>query len=88
MLKPEVPNAYAVINPKRLENTYGFDGLAGVGTAFMLLLELYNSYNIKEDAFEFLDLVAIGTIADIVPLISQNRIIVKFGLEILKIQQI
>ena len=84
LLKPEVPNAYAVINPKRLENTYGFDGLAGVGTAFMLLLELYNSYNIKEDAFEFLDLVAIGTIADIVPLISQNRIIVKFGLEILK----
>lgn len=84
LLKPEVPNAYAVINPKRLENTYGFDGLAGVGTAFMLLLQLYSEYGKKEEAFDFLDLVAIGTIADIVPLINQNRIIVKFGLERLK----
>lgn len=77
----KVPEALAVINPKRIENEYTFESLAGVGTVFMLVLSLFESYGKKEKAFEYLDLVSIGTIADIVPLLSENRILTKFGLE-------
>lgn len=81
LLKKEVPNAFAVINPKRYENEFGFRELAGVGVAFMLLLNLYDKYGKKDEAYSYIDLVAIGTIADVVPLICENRIIVKYGLE-------
>lgn len=84
LLDPVVPNAYAVVNPKRLENKYPFKELAGVGTAFMVVLELFKICNIYDEAFSYIDLVAIGTIADVVPLVSENRIIVKYGLEKLK----
>lgn len=77
----KVPEALAVINPKRIENEYTFESLAGVGTVFMLVLSLFESYGKKEEAFEYLDLVSIGTIADIVPLLSENRILTRFGLE-------
>ena len=77
----KVPEALAVINPKRIENEYTFETLAGVGTVFMLVLSLFESYGKKEEAFEYLDLVSIGTIADIVPLLSENRILTRFGLE-------
>ena len=77
----KVPEALAVINPKRIENEYTFESLAGVGTVFMLVLSLFESYGKKEKAFEYLDLVSIGTIADIVPLLSENRILTRFGLE-------
>jgi len=77
----KVPDALAAINPKRVENEYTFESLAGVGTVFMLILSLFESYGRKGDAFEYLDLVSIGTIADIVPLLSENRILTKFGLE-------
>ena len=77
----KVPEALAVINPKRIENEYTFESLAGVGTVFMLVLSLFKSYGKKEKAFEYLDLVSIGTIADIVPLLSENRILTRFGLE-------
>lgn len=76
----ELPPAFAVINPKRSDNEYTFKSLAGVGTAFMLLYALYTRLDIAEDIFEFIDIVAIGTVADIVPLIEDNRIIVKEGL--------
>jgi len=77
----KVPEALAVINPKRIENEYTFESLAGVGTVFMLVLSLFESYGKKEEAFEYLDLLSIGTIADIVPLLSENRILTRFGLE-------
>ena len=77
----KVPEALAVINPKRIENEYTFESLAGVGTVFMLILSLFESYGKKEEVFEYLDLVSIGTIADIVPLLSENRILTRFGLE-------
>ena len=77
----KVPEALAVINPKRIENEYTFESLAGVGTVFMLVLSLFESYGKKEEAFEYLDLVSIGTIADIVPLLLENRILTRFGLE-------
>lgn len=81
LASPIVPEAYAVINPKRLENIYDFDNLAGVGTAFMLLWQLFKEYNKEDEVFKYLDLVALGTVADVVPLVQENRIIVKYGLE-------
>lgn len=84
LLNPIVPNAFAVINPKRYENKYPFNELAGVGTAFMLLWNIFDYYNRADEVFDYLDLVAIGTIADVVPLLKENRIIVKNGLKKLK----
>lgn len=81
LLNKKFPAAAAVINPKRDDNEFSFKSLAGVGTAFMLVLGLFEEKGIKDEAFAFLDLVAIGTVADIVPLLQENRIFVKFGLE-------
>ena len=80
----DIPKALAVINPKREENIYSFKYLAGVGTAFMLAYALYSELNKLNDLEKYLDIVAIGTVADIVPLVSDNRKFVKKGLEILK----
>ncbi len=77
----KVPNAIAVVNPKRKENKFTFPSLAGVGTIFMVILCLFERIGQKEKAYEYIDLVAIGTIADIVPLMEENRILTKFGLE-------
>lgn len=79
-----LPSAYAVINPKREDNKSDYKYFAGVGTAFMLLLALYKELGKKNDIYKYLDIVAIGTIADIVPLKGQNRLLVKRGLELLK----
>lgn len=83
-INDSLPNAKAIINPKRNENEYKFRYLAGVGTAFMLLLAIYETLGIKEKAYNFLDIVAIGTVADIVPLLKENRIFVKYGLKLLE----
>lgn len=80
----ELPAAYAIINPKRDDNKTDYKYLAGVGTAFMLLLALYKVLQKKNDIYKYLDIVAIGTIADIVPLKGENRLLVKRGLELLK----
>lgn len=80
----KLPNAFAIINPKREENIYSFKQLAGVGTVFNLFLALFTSLSKKEEMFKYLDIVALGTIADIVPLVEDNRIFVKYGLEYLK----
>ncbi len=79
-----IPKAFAVINPKRIDNIYPFNSLCGAGTAFMLLLALHEKLNKREEMFKYLDLVALATVADIVPLINDNRIFVKSGLEQLK----
>lgn len=75
------PPAYAVINPKREDNEFPYKFLAGVGTAFMLIYALFDKLGKKEDLYKYLDIVAIGTIADIVPLLEENRIFTKFGME-------
>ena len=79
----DIPKALAVINPKRDENIYSFKYLAGVGTAFMLVYALYTQMNKLNDLEKYLDIVAIGTVADIVPLVSDNRKFVKRGLKLL-----
>jgi single-stranded-DNA-specific exonuclease len=77
-----LPDAYAIINPKVPGCSYPFAQLAGVGVAFNLLQGLARLMpEIKSRLFNNLDLVAFGTVADIVPLMAENRILVKYGLE-------
>jgi single-stranded-DNA-specific exonuclease len=77
-----LPQATAILNPKRKNCPYPFKELAGVGVASKYMQGLYKSLGYKISQLEpFLDLVAVGTAADIVPLIAENRIFVKYGLE-------
>jgi len=78
----ELPDAYAILNPKCVNSNYPFQELAGVGVAYKLAQALITALNFKESLIkEFVDLVAIGSAADIVPLIDENRIFVKEGLK-------
>lgn len=82
-----LPDAYALINPQVSPN-YPFKGLAGVGVAFKLinalLMKSSFSKEKKNQIFNyFLPIVAIGTVADVVPLVHENRVIVKKGLELI-----
>ncbi len=78
----DLPEACAVIDPKIPGSGYPFTQLAGVGVAFKLLQGLACRFSeLQEQLFNNLDLVAFGTVADIVPLLEENRIIVKYGLE-------
>ena len=78
-----LPNAAAVINPQRLDCSYPDKQLAGVGVAFKLCQALWRDMK-GQDFLEDLDIVALGTIADIVPLLGENRRMVKQGLEQLR----
>lgn len=77
---PEVlPDAYAIIHPEHPDADYPFQYLAGCGVAFKLACAL-----LEEVPVDLLDLVAIGTIADMVSLTDENRILVKYGLGVLQ----
>ena len=79
--KDEVPKCCAVINPRYKESKYAYPDLAGVGVAFKLICA-YEGYDKYYECLEkYSDIVAIGTIADIMPLTDENRIIVKKGLD-------
>jgi single-stranded-DNA-specific exonuclease len=77
----ELPSALAVINPKRIDCTYPDKHLAGVGVAFKLVQALCERFDRQKWLPAFLKLAAIGTVADVVPLVGENRIIAKLGLE-------
>lgn len=77
----ELPLAAAVINPKRHDCNYPFRELAGVGVAYKFALALLEKKACPVDPDEYLDLVCLGTVADIVPLNGENRILVKHGLD-------
>ena len=79
--KALLPAAAAVINPKRAESQYPFSELAGVGVAFKLIQALSQHLNLADDWQSHLDLVALGTVADVVPLVDENRTIVRLGLD-------
>lgn len=90
--RSELPKAEAVVNPRRPDCPYPFKELSGVGVVFKLLcaLELdtvnggtYNLYTVKDMCRRYIDLVTIGTVADVMPLVGENRIIVYMGLQML-----
>ena len=87
----QLPPAIAVINPKQIGETYPIKDLAGVGVAFKLASALIarrreNGYEIPDNLSDeyLLDLVALGTVADLAPLIDENRAFVRAGLESLR----
>ncbi len=83
LLQDELPNAVAVVDPHIDEECdWIFSDLCGVGVAFKLVCAL-ESRPCEEVIYEYADLVALGTIADVVPLVSENRAIVKVGLELI-----
>lgn len=78
-----LPEAIAVINPKQNNSRYPFHELAGVGVAFKLLQALYKNDKRNDRLTTLLDLVALGSVADMVPLVGENRYLVIEGLKIL-----
>lgn len=87
--KDVLPPAFAIINPKLKGCNYPYEHLAGVGVAYKLLIAVYQRRGIAhpDNILKYMDLVAVGTIADIVPLTSENRIFASIGLGHLKEQK-
>lgn len=89
----EIPEAVAVVNPRRPDCKYQFKELAGVGVVFKLLCALEAVGNpedtmvdcVKRIASNYCDLVAIGTIADVMPICDENRLIVSYGLQMIDV---
>src|SRR3977135_4037113 len=79
----ELPAAFAVINPKRRDCTYPDKYLAGVGVALKLVQALCHASDHDNWLPGFIKVAAIGTLADVVPLVGENRVIAKLGLELL-----
>lgn len=90
-----LPDAVAVVNPHRSDCKYPFKELAGVGVIFKLVCALECHFNrdvkpidcVRRICYEYCDLVAIGTVADVMPIIDENRLIVSLGLGILNQKQ-
>lgn len=90
----ELPSAIAVVNPKRRDCGYPFKDLAGVGVVFKVICALEQKLFKKAEestyealrrvCLEYADLVAIGTVADVMPIIEENRLIVSMGLKIIE----
>tara|TARA_B100000029_G_scaffold7776_1_gene8202 strand:- start:2979 stop:4727 length:1749 start_codon:yes stop_codon:yes gene_type:complete len=90
----KLPKAYAIVNPNRYDDTSKLTYLCAAGVCFMFLaainkrlreIKWFKNNNIKEpDILDFLDLVSLGTVCDVVPLIGLNRAIVAQGLKIIK----
>lgn len=84
----QLPAALGILNPKVADSGYPFRDLAGVGVAFKLIQALFKQLNFPfhmvGSELDYLDLAALGTIADIVPLTGENRLIVKYGLQVME----
>jgi single-stranded-DNA-specific exonuclease len=81
----KLPNALAVLDPKREDSTYPFSSLAGVGVSFKLIQAISYKLNLDRKKYlKYLDIVCLGTVADIVPLLDENRIIVNYGLILMR----
>lgn len=88
-----IPDAVAVVNPHRVDCPYPFKSLAGVGVIFKVIcaFEIINfgdrdneAESVRSMYYRFADLVAIGTIADVMPIVDENRLIVKLGLAMIE----
>jgi len=88
---PVLPPARAILNPKQRDCSFPFTGLSGAGVAFFLVMAIRSrlvregvwSRNSAPNLKEYLDLVALGTVADVMPLTQVNRVLVRAGLEVL-----
>jgi len=80
-----IPDCIAVVNPSRIDSRYGFPGLCGASVAFKLMLALGKKlgFDINKIIESTLELVALGTVADVAPMIDENRILVHKGCQIL-----
>ena len=77
----ELPKALAIVDAKRKDNTYPFRGLAGCGVVFKLIQAISIKLGLDDKEYlKYLDIVCVGTISDIVPLVDENRVIAKLGL--------
>ena len=83
-----LPPAHSIINPNRLDCTYPFKGLAGVGVTFKLVQALSRHFLSGKERTRYLndllDLVALGTVADMVPVLGENRVFIRRGIEVLE----
>ena len=81
----EIPDALAVIDAKRKDNKYPFRELAGCGVVFKLIQAISIKLGLEDkDYLKYLDIVCVGTISDIVPLVDENRVIAKLGLKLIE----
>lgn len=80
----ELPEAIAVVDPHRKDDAYPFKGLAGVGVAFKLLCALEGDERLPALLEYYGPLVALGTIADIMPVIDENRVLIRQGIQMLQ----
>ena len=79
--KEKIPDVYAAIDPKRKDCSYPFKSLAGVGVVFKLIQALDGNKSLPDLMEKYADLMCLGTVADISPLVDENRIIVTEGLK-------
>lgn len=80
-----IPDCLAVVDAKRKDNKYPFNQLAGVGVVFKLIQSISLKLNLEaKEYLKYLDIVCVGTISDIVPLIDENRVITKLGLKLVE----
>jgi single-stranded-DNA-specific exonuclease len=82
----ELPRAHAVLDPLQPNCTYPFKSLCGCGVGFKLIHAIARTRGEEETAFEYVDFATLATTADIVPLVGENRIITKLGLERINMQ--
>jgi len=81
---PELPDAVAVLDPKRPDCNYPFDGLSGAGVGFKLIQGTISALGLSQTlAYKYLDLVAISIASDIVPIVDENRILMREGLSMI-----
>jgi single-stranded-DNA-specific exonuclease len=92
MAEPRLPAAHAVVNPNRLDEEVGYGQLAAVGVAFLVVVAVnrtlrqrghYTDQRPEPDLLQWLDIVALGTVADVVPLTGINRALVAQGLKVM-----
>lgn len=82
-----LPEAFALLNPKRLDSAYPFDGLCGAGVAWKLIQGVLskNRFDVKEGQEKWLlDLIGMATLSDMVPLVGENRMLARYGLLVMR----